>query len=194
MLEAIGLSSRKYLPSIYEGLCELVRERIQLAQKRDKARQTKVRGGRAEKKLAEEVLDELVAEGPQSFPEDFFSATAAADPKTKVELPDELLVLEPSPMFMGVHTKSGSFDRSVKSLPEGKFLLYAQRAGQKLAHLPDKPVEVARTVANYEKYLRELRKQFYEAYYRRTLDTKAAARLTQAAFDRFRLPAPEALG
>jgi hypothetical protein len=62
-----------------------------------------------------------------------------------------------------------------------------------VAEIPQKPVEVARTVANYEKYLRELRKQLYEAYYRHTLDTKAAARLTQAAFDRFRLPTPEGL-
>jgi hypothetical protein len=48
-------------------------------------------------------------------------------------------------------------------------------------------------VANYEKYLRELRSQLYEAYYRRTLDTRIAAKLTQAAFDRFRLPNPESL-
>jgi hypothetical protein len=68
---------------------------------------------------------------------------------------------------------------------------YAQQAGQKTAPLPEKPVEISRTVANYEKYLRELRAQLYEAYYRRTLDTKAAARLTQAAFDRFHLPNPE---
>ena len=63
-----------------------------------------------------------------------------------------------------------------------------QRAGQTVAELPEKPVEVTRTVANYEKYLRDLRKQLYEAYYQRTLDQAIAARLTQAAFDRFRLP------
>ena len=51
-----------------------------------------------------------------------------------------------------------------------------------------KIVEVTRTIANYENYLRDLRKTLYDAYYRRTLDVLVAERLTQAAFDRFKLP------
>ncbi len=42
--------------------------------------------------------------------------------------------------------------------------------------------------SQYAVRVRGLRKQFYQAYYRRTLDTRTAARLTQAAFDRFHLP------
>ena len=87
--------------------------------------------------------------------------------------------------------RSPCFSRNVKSPAEGKFLLYAQRSGHRTVHLPEKVVEVSRTVANYESYLRELRKELYEAYYRRTLDTKTAARLAQTAFERFRLPSME---
>ena len=44
-------------------------------------------------------------------------------------------------------------------------------------------------MANYEKYLREIRTLLYDAYYRRTLDNVgAAARLTQLDLDRFHLP------
>jgi hypothetical protein len=106
-------------------------------------------------------------------------------------LPEQPLIFEMSPMFMGVHVQGGSFDRHVKFPAEGKFLVYAQRAGHKVAYLPEKTHEITGTVANYEKYLRELRTRLYDAYYRRTLDTKTAARLTQAAFDRFHLPTPE---
>jgi type I restriction enzyme M protein len=187
VLVCLGQDPKKYLEPIYEGLTQLVRERIELGQMRGKSRKTKARGAKAEKKAAEEVLDEIMPDGPERFPEDFFSAAAAAD-KTAVELPEALLFFDNSPLFSGVHTADGSYSRNVKNPAEGKFLLYAQRSGHRTAYLPDHTVEVTRTVTNYEKYLRELRKQLYEAYYRRTLDTRTAARLTQSAFDRFRLP------
>ena len=188
VLSAIGLDPKKYLKPIYEGLCELVRERIELGQMRGKARKTKARGTKAEKKAAEEVLDEVLPDGPRRFPEDFFSGAAVGGDKTTVELPEVPLIFDNSPLFAGVYTADGSFSLDVKSPAEGKFLLYAQRSGHRTAALPNQTVEITRTVANYEKCLRELRKQLYEAYYRRTLDTRTAARLTQAAFDRFHLP------
>jgi len=188
VLRAIGLDPRKYLKPIYEGLCELVRERIELGQMRGKARKTRARGTKAEKKVSEEVLDEILPDGPRRFPEDFFSGAAAGGDKVAVELPEAPLIFDSSPLFAGVHTADGSYSRNVKTPAEGKFLLYAQRSGHRQVELPGQTVELTRTVANYEKYLRELRKQLYEAYYRRTLDTRAAARLTQSAFDRFHLP------
>ena len=82
-------------------------------------------------------------------------------------MPEAPFSLDVSPLFTGVHTQDNAFSRNVKNPAEGKFLLYAQRAGQHTAQLPQKTVEVTRTVADYEKYLRELRSQLYEAYYRR---------------------------
>jgi hypothetical protein len=158
---------------------------------RSKARKTKARGSRAEKKAVEEVLDEVLPDGPRRFPEEFFSGAAAGGSKTAVDLPEAPLIFDSIPLFTDVHTADRSFIRNVKTPAEGKFLLYAQRGGHRTAELPDQTIEVTRTVANYEKYLRELRKLLYDAYYRRTLDTRTAARLTQSAFDRFRLPKVE---
>ena len=189
VLEAIGLSPRKYLKPLYEGWCDLVRERIELGKTRGKVRKTRSRTVRAEKQVAEAVLDKILPDGPKRFPEEFFSVAATQDKRTEIQLPAADLHFDNMPMNMEVHTDDESFSRNVKSPAEAKFLLYAQRAGQNVAELPEKPVEITRTVANYEKYLRELRQQLYEAYYRRTLDQAAAARLTQGAFERFRLPA-----
>ena len=188
LLTAIGLDPKKYLKPIYEALCDLVRERIELGQMRGKARKTKSRGVKAEKKAAEEVLNELLPNGPKRFPDDFFSGAATTAIKTPVELPEAPLIFDNSPLFAGVHTADNSFSHLVKTPAEGKFLVYAHSCGHRTADLPEKVVEISRTVANYEQYLRDLRKQFYEAYYRRTLDTRTAERLTQAAFDRFHLP------
>lgn len=193
VLDAVGLDSQRQLRPLYEGLVQLVRERIELGRTRGTERKTRSRGSRAEKDVAEGVLEEIMPDGPRRFPDEFFSHAAAIGPKQAVELPAAALLLDVSPLFTGVHTADNAFSHNVKNPAEGKFLLYAQRAGQRTAQLPQKTVEVTRTVANYEKYLRELRSQLYEAYYRRTLDTRTAAKLTQAAFDRFRLPNPESL-
>jgi methylase of polypeptide subunit release factors len=188
VLTCFGLDPKTYLKPVYESLCQLVRERIELGQIRGKARKTKTRGAKAEKKVVEEVLDEVIPDGPRRFPEDFFSSAAGGGDKTTVDLPEAQLIFDRSPLFGGVHTADRSYSSNVKSPAEGKFLLYAQGSGHRTTGVPDQTVEVSRTVANYERYLRDLRKQLYEAYYRRTLDTRTAARLTQSAFDRFRLP------
>lgn len=188
ILGALGLKPDKYVPRMYEGLCELVRERLELAAKRSKARKTRVRGERAERRTAEEVLEELLPSGVRRFPEDFLSPAALKAAKVAIPLPDEPLIFENRPLFMTIHTKDGKFSKTVKTPMEAKFLVYSQLAGHKVAQIPEQTVEISRTVAHYEKYLRELRRQLYEAYYRRTLDTKTAGRLTQSAFDRLKLP------
>ncbi|MDW8309430.1 MAG: N-6 DNA methylase, partial [Verrucomicrobiales bacterium] len=49
VLKAIGLDPRRFLQPIYDGLCELVRERIELGRQRGKARKTRARRATAEK-------------------------------------------------------------------------------------------------------------------------------------------------
>lgn len=185
ILEGIGLYPKDYLEPLYQGLCELIRERIELGQMRSKTRKTRARGDRAEKKVADLVLDEVLPEGPKLFPDDFFSPAAATGPKIAVELPEAPLA------FNGITVQDKSFKHQVKTAIEARYLIYAQKTGEKIAYLPQKTVELTRTVANYEKYLRDLRNELYEAYYRHTLDTKVASRLTQAAFTKFKLPTPE---
>ncbi|MBI4024189.1 MAG: hypothetical protein HY360_04355, partial [Verrucomicrobia bacterium] len=188
ILTAIGLDSKQHLKPIYEALCELVRERIGLGEQRGKMRKTKARRAKAEKESFQEVLDEVLPQGPRKFPDDFLSVYAAKDKRVEVVLPDKPLRLDVTPIAMGLYADGLGCVRHVKNPAEGKFIVYCQQAGQTIAALPAKPVEITRTVANYESYLRDLRKTLYEAYYRRTLDVSVAERLTQAAFDRFRLP------
>ena len=72
VLEAFGLDPAEFLQPIYEGLSQLVRERIQLGKMRSKERKTRSRGAKAEKEAAEAVLDEIIPDGPDAFPDDFF--------------------------------------------------------------------------------------------------------------------------
>jgi hypothetical protein len=187
ILTAIRLDPKKYLKVIYESLCELVQERIDLGKQRGKMRKTKVRKAKAEKESFQEVLDEVLPEGPKRFPDDFLSHSVSKDERIEVALPGTPLRLDVSPMYVTVYAGTSTF-REVKYPAEGKFIVYCQQAGRSVAAMPSKPVEVTRTVANYEDYLRDLRKTLHDAFYRRTLDLGVAARLTQAAFERFKLP------
>ena len=79
------------------------------------------------------------------------------------------------------------FQYQARTKHEAKYLIYAQAAGQEMTRLPAQPVELSRTVANYEQYLRQTREALYEAYYRRTLDQKAASRFVSNAMQQLRL-------
>jgi hypothetical protein len=187
ILAAIGLDPKKYLRPIYDGLCELVRERIELGAQRSKIRKTRARKTNAEKQVFQNVLDEILPDGTKRFPDDFLSASISKKDLTEIQLPEQALKLDARPITMCLYTDEGVF-REVKNPAEGKFIVYCQQGGQKTASVPVKMVEITRTVANYESYLRDLRKTLYDAFYRHTLDVGVAAKLTQTAFERFRLP------
>ena len=71
---------------------------------------------------------------------------------------------------------------------EVQFVLFSQAAGHTVARIPVQTVECSRTVNDYKKYLRDLRKQMHEAYFRRTLDQSQAERLTSEAWRKLALP------
>jgi hypothetical protein len=81
----------------------------------------------------------------------------------------------------------GGFHYQARTKHEAKYLIYAQAAGQEMARLPAQPVELSRTVANYEQYVRQTREALYEAYYRRTLDQRAASRFVSNAIQQLKL-------
>ena len=68
ILTAIGLDPKKYLSPIYDGLCELVRERIEVGQQRGKLRKTKARKNGAETQVLQKVLEEILPDGPKRSP------------------------------------------------------------------------------------------------------------------------------
>jgi hypothetical protein len=74
------------------------------------------------------------------------------------------------------------------SLMKAKFVLFAQTASQTIARMPMQPVECSRTVNDYKKYLRDMRRQLREAYFRCTLDQIQTERLVGEAWRVLALP------
>jgi methylase of polypeptide subunit release factors len=186
VLRAMGLDPDRWLPCLYDGLTTLVRERVQLGQMRGQARRSRPR--RAAKRVTEEVLQDLLPHGPLNFPDDLFSPAAHAGGFREIPLP-------PVPLrYAGPHFGKEQLvtdDRdtiTVANKFEVRYLLFAQAAGHKVARLPEKPVEISRTVNNYVQYLRDLRQRLHDTYFTRTLDQAAAERFVGEVWRKFNMP------
>lgn len=186
VLEALGLDPKKYLKPLYDGLCELVRERIELAKMRKKVK--KARPERDIEKVKQEVTREFLPDGPKRFPEGFLDASVKKDKMKDVSLPDEPLRL--GNYFFGeqeVITDSG-FIYNAKSPVEAKYLIYAQRPGISKVLVPTESMPLFKTVKNYENYLRNLRAEMAKVLLSRTLDQQMAERLLNQILEENRLP------
>lgn len=189
ILLALGLKPEEWLLKIYKGLTELVRERIELGKKRSQRKANRPK--KAAGKVLEETLEELLPNGPRRFPDDFYSPAARSGAFREIPLPSSLFRYI-GPMINKYELESEDGHKlQVNSTYEVQFILHAQAAGQTIARLPQQPVEISRTVNEYKKYLRDLRQQLAEAFFRRTLDQAQAQRLLNEAWKRLNLPNPE---
>ncbi len=186
VLRGLGLDPDRWLTAIYEGLTMLVSERVGLGRQRGQTR--KARPQKAANRVAEEVLDDLVPDGPQHFPDAFLSPAAKRGSFREIPLPAQPLRHVGHLWGKEELTTADGETLHVANKFEARYVLYAQANGKKVACLPEKPIEVSRAVADYSKYLRDLRGQLQQAYYARSLDRGAAERFAVEAWRKLGLP------
>jgi hypothetical protein len=188
ILSAVGLNPDKWLTRLYEGLSVLVRERVELGKKRGQSRSA--RGQKAAGRVSDDVLNELLPDGSQRFPDDFLTPAARASLR-EIPLPEK--PIQHKGAFFGkeeVGNESGA-KIMLNNMFEVRYVLYAQANGARVVHIPEKMVEVTRAVNEYVKYLRDLRQRLYEAHFRRSLDQQAASRFVDETWRKFKLPVIE---
>ncbi len=183
----MGLDPDRWLTAIYDGLTTLVSERVGLGRQRCQTR-GKSKSGRAAGRVAEDVLGDLLPEGPQRFPDAFLSPAARRGSFREIPLPAQPLRHVGHLWGKEELTTADGETLHVANKFEARYVLYAQANGQRVARLPEKPIEVSRTVADYGKYLRDLRGQLHQAYFARTLDRGAAERFVVEAWRKLGLP------
>lgn len=180
VLSAIGLDPKKYLQPIYDGLCELVRERVELAKMRKRVKAEKME--RDVEKVKAEVLEQVLPDGPKAFPEGFLDSKYLKD-AVKMSVPGEPLKL--GRYFMGLQdvVSEGGFHYQAKSLDEAKYMIYAQRPNSFVIGLPKNKIAISKAVKAYEIYLKELKGKLFETFFHQVLDHAQASRLTQSTFE-----------
>lgn len=180
VLEALGLDPKKYLKPLYDGLTEMVRERIDLAKSRKKVKQVKTL--RDIEKLKEQVIEEIIPVGAKKFPEEFIDSKYLKDAK-EISVPNEPLKL--GSYFIGqqeVVSDSG-FKYDATNLEEAKFIIYAQKPNSFLIKIPKKISIIVNAVDDYERYLKDMKAKLFEAFFSRTHDHKQADTLVQQVFE-----------
>ncbi len=197
VLEAMGLDPAKYLKPIYDGLTELVRERIGLASMRKPAK--KGRQKQNAEKVVETVTQELIANGIKTFPADFLSVKPKPQDCEDVSVPDAPLRL--GDYFMGRQkvVDGSSFEYDAPSPAAAKYIVYARKPGAHVVCLPyienlaSKGTQkaedfIAAAVQRYEVYLKDLRNQVFKDIHNRTFDYKLAETLSRRIFQDLGLP------
>ena len=182
VLEAIGLDPKKYLKPIYDGLCELVRERIGLAGMRKNVKKAKTE--KDVEKLIEQVANETIPNGARRFPDEFIDSRYLKDAK-EISIPNEPLKL--GSYFMGQQeiVSEGGFKYNASSLEEAKFIIYSQKPNSYIIKLPKDKIRITKSVDEYERYIKGLKDELFQAFFTRTHDHKLAetlvARVTEGA-------------
>ncbi len=185
VLEAFGLDSKKYLKPLYDGLTEMVGERIDLAKSRRKVKQVKTQ--KDIEKLKEQVIEEILPDGVKKFPGEFIDSRYLKDAK-EISVPDDHLQL--GAYFMGqqeIITQSG-FKYEAENFDEAKFIVYAQKPNSYVIKIPKKRPVVINAVESYEKYLKKLKDRLFGAIFSLTLDHKQADILVHQIYEEIGLP------
>ena len=185
VLEALGLDPDKYLQPIYDGLTELVRERIELAAMRKQRNKSKTVQDIT--KLAEQVRDELVQSGIKKFPDDFLSTKLKPQDCASVSVPDVPLRL--GHYFMGQQEVTGEgYNFTARSLEAAKYIIYAHKPDEYIVCLPNDDIVATKAVTEYEQYLKELFKKLNTEILNRTFDHKQAESISNRIFQELGLP------
>jgi hypothetical protein len=186
VFSAMGQDPEAWLPRIYDGLTTLVRERMELGKMRSQSRKSKPK--KAAFRIREEVLQELMPEGTPEFPASFLSQAALNSKFREIPIFDE--PYQYKGYFMGKEEMTSSSGRTIQLANpyEVRYILYAQNSGQQVIRLPENPLEVTRTVNNYLRYLKELRKQLYDSFFTRTLEQSIAERFVSEVWKKYHLP------
>jgi len=180
VLQILGLDPKKYLKPIYEGICELVKERIQLAKMRKNTKNAVYK--KDVEKLKESVLEEILPEGAKNFPEEFIDSAYLKDSQ-EISITGKPLKL--GHFFMGLQevVSEDGYKYEAKSLEEAKFILYSQKPDTYIVKIPKNKIALSQAVAKYEKYIRELKDRLFKTFFERVLDHKQAEHLTNAVFE-----------
>jgi hypothetical protein len=189
VLQALGLDPKKYLKPIYDGLTEIVRERIELANVRKKVKQVKTQ--KDVDRLKRQVIDEVLPYGLKKFPEQFLDKPLKPQEYRSISIPGEPLEL--GMYFFGTQevVSDAGFKYQAQSVEEAKYIVYSQKPDTYVVSLPKDKGVTTKAVTGYERYLDKLGDDLFQEFFKRTFDHKLSETLTQKTLIDLGLPEKE---
>ena len=184
VLEALGLDPKRYLPQIYQGLVEMVNERLTLPKLR-LARQQKEQRASSDQVKAQ-VQRELLPNGLKPI---------GAFLPYRVEMARIALTGKPQTwsIFFTEYTLLDAEGREVGKLQgsedQVRYVIYAALPGQYLVEIPADPIVLGQAVQRYELYLQEEAQKLHERVLQATKDFKQTDRIVKEILEEQGLPA-----
>jgi hypothetical protein len=162
VLEALGLDPKEYLPKIYKGITQMVRERLELPKMRKKQKKQKIQISYDQVK--ESVIKECVGDTFKKFPEGFY--TIGEIGKEYDDLEFEPYTTSGKPLiyeyFMGHYTLKDEFGQEIfttKNLSKAEFAILLAKPNTFRLKIP-KDEKVAKSIIeNYRNYIKQLKEQ-----------------------------------
>ena len=175
ILEAFGLNPTEVLPRIYEGITELVRERLAVPRMRKKVKQARFEFSREEVK--HQVEEEILQGGLKQFPEAF----QIGIPKSKLkEITTTGKRLKIGSHFFGeyeVVDEEGQKVYMAESLEVARFLVCSFDSNEYIIQIPKSRIEIVKSITKYEKYIRETYEKLIRRAYSATQDHNMAEQI-----------------
>lgn len=184
VLEALGLDTKLYLPQIYQGLVEMVNERLTMPKLRQ-ARQKKEQRASFEQ-VKTQVQKELLPNGLKRI---------GAFLPHRVEMMPVPLTGKPQrwSIFFTEYTLLDAEGKAVGNLQgseaQARYAIYAALPGHYLVEIPADPIVARQAVQRYELYLREETQKLHERTLQATKDFKQTDRIVKEILEAQGLPA-----
>jgi hypothetical protein len=186
VLEALGLNPVEYLPKIYRGLVEMVRERLAMSKLRTACKKEDER--LSLEQLKEKVRQEALAGGLKPI--------TAFLPAGNPPMMDVPLAAQPV-SWSGVLTEYTLLDARGNEVGkiqgnecQARYAVYAAQLGQYMVQVPADPVVACKVVEEYEQYLRREARELFQRLLEATHDQRQADRLRREILGSLKLPPP----
>jgi hypothetical protein len=155
ILESLGLDAKEFLPKIYDGLCELVNERLELPKMRTKNQKEGKKN--AYEKVKVDVIDDCLPDGIRTFPQDFYDKGNYDELKFETyPVTGTPLTIEPFFTRFEMKTSDGKTIIELDSEVKAEFAVLLSKPEIYQIKIPVNEKIVAQILKNYHNYISEL--------------------------------------
>jgi len=178
VLRALGLDSEEYLPKIYEGLCELVKERLELPKMRKKQKTETQKVAYDQVKKA--VIEDIIPNGTKKFPEAFYTKGNYDELKFE-EYATNGKALKSESFFTQYELKdeSGKTIITVDSELKAEFAEIVSRKESYQIKIPADEKVLEKLLASHTKYIKQLIKDLEQNAHEKLHDWNSAEKMAK---------------
>lgn len=199
ILKSLGLNPKEYLSRLYDGLCIMVKERLELPKMRKTKQKQTIKV--AYDHIKDSVLTDIAADGLKKFPDAFYLVYSSKSNKLYKNLPPDLSQIEYESIpttgktlkyeqFMGQYTLLDEDEKTICQLDseyKAQYALIINKPDVYQLKIPKDENIVEIIITNYKNYIEELKKQLLSNAKQKLHDQSTAERMTDEILKDFNI-------